>query len=312
MASKGELESLLFPSTLLSTASSNTNIKTLIQRARAYIISTKPASTPLAPSDGNAYTNPDDNNTTVSDCYGCPVYSLGEPYYSELMLPKGYEIVLDWFQEVVAGGEDYENPEVVIEQVVQREEQTEEEIKWEENDNVEVKGEGVKSEELKGEDGKVEKVKREQVNFEYPKTEEARVEELNIEGIKVEDLKIDELKEEEIQEENMNEEKARSLEGLKVIEEAMKDYDLNAGDLPATVIATDQEILEFKVEKSGFEDSKEKEKETKVDEVKVKEISKIETKQVEKQNVMPEEITEQLKKRGSVIHFGGPGADDEQ
>ncbi len=41
--------------------------------------------------------------------YGCPVFSLGEPYYAETMLPKGYKVVLDWFQEV-ARQPNYENP----------------------------------------------------------------------------------------------------------------------------------------------------------------------------------------------------------
>ena len=43
------------------------------------------------------------------DAYGCPAFSLGEPYYTEVMLPKGYKIVLDWFQEV-ASDPDYANP----------------------------------------------------------------------------------------------------------------------------------------------------------------------------------------------------------
>lgn len=38
------------------------------------------------------------------------MFSLGEPYYSELMLPKGYKEILRWFQEVAAD-EEYENPE---------------------------------------------------------------------------------------------------------------------------------------------------------------------------------------------------------
>jgi len=42
--------------------------------------------------------------------HGCPTFSLGEPYYTETMLPNGYKTVLDWFQEVAAD-EKYENPE---------------------------------------------------------------------------------------------------------------------------------------------------------------------------------------------------------
>ncbi|EHK97557.1 hypothetical protein M7I_6710 [Glarea lozoyensis 74030] len=43
--------------------------------------------------------------------HGCPVFSLGEPHFSEMMLPKGYKVIIDWFQEV-AGDPDYANPEM--------------------------------------------------------------------------------------------------------------------------------------------------------------------------------------------------------
>jgi hypothetical protein len=39
------------------------------------------------------------------------VFSLGEPYYIESMLPKGYKVIIDWFQEV-AEDPDYANPEM--------------------------------------------------------------------------------------------------------------------------------------------------------------------------------------------------------
>ena len=42
--------------------------------------------------------------------YGCPAFSLGEPYYSEVMLPKGYKTVVAWFEEVAADPEGYANP----------------------------------------------------------------------------------------------------------------------------------------------------------------------------------------------------------
>jgi hypothetical protein len=34
---------------------------------------------------------------------------LGEPYYAETMLPKGYKTIVDWFQEVGLNPE-YANP----------------------------------------------------------------------------------------------------------------------------------------------------------------------------------------------------------
>lgn len=42
--------------------------------------------------------------------HGCPCFSLNEPYYSELMLPKGYKTIIDWFNEVAADPK-YMNPE---------------------------------------------------------------------------------------------------------------------------------------------------------------------------------------------------------
>jgi hypothetical protein len=43
------------------------------------------------------------------EAHGCPVFSLGEPYYSETMLPKGYKTVVDWFTDV-ASDPEYANP----------------------------------------------------------------------------------------------------------------------------------------------------------------------------------------------------------
>lgn len=37
--------------------------------------------------------------------YGAPIHGLGVKYYSEMMLPIGYEKVVDWLQEVAAGME---------------------------------------------------------------------------------------------------------------------------------------------------------------------------------------------------------------
>lgn len=41
--------------------------------------------------------------------FGAPVFSLGVPYYTELLLPRSYRTIVDWFQEV-AETPDYENP----------------------------------------------------------------------------------------------------------------------------------------------------------------------------------------------------------
>lgn len=38
---------------------------------------------------------------------------MGEPHYTEAMLPRGYKTVIDWFQEVAADSDYYANPELV-------------------------------------------------------------------------------------------------------------------------------------------------------------------------------------------------------
>jgi hypothetical protein len=69
------------------------------QRGRVYILSSEPEGSFLADHKGRKYI----------PSYGCPVYSLGEPYYAEAMLPKGYTTIIDWFQEVGLDP-DYANP----------------------------------------------------------------------------------------------------------------------------------------------------------------------------------------------------------
>ena len=71
-----------------------------MQRGRAYITSEEPCGSFLAGPEGHRRI----------EAYGCPAFSLGEPYYTETMLPKGYKTIVDWFQEV-AGDFDYANPE---------------------------------------------------------------------------------------------------------------------------------------------------------------------------------------------------------
>lgn len=51
----------------------------------------------------------DYNGRKRTPAYGCAAFSLGEPYYAETMLPKGYKMVLDLFKEV-ASTPGYKNP----------------------------------------------------------------------------------------------------------------------------------------------------------------------------------------------------------
>lgn len=69
-------------------------------RGRAYITSEEPCGSFLAGPDGHRRI----------EAYGCPAFSLGEPYYTETMLANGYKTVIDWFQEVAADTY-YANPE---------------------------------------------------------------------------------------------------------------------------------------------------------------------------------------------------------
>ena len=71
------------------------------QRGRAYLTSNDPEGVFITGPEGNKYVA----------AYGCPCFSLGEPYYTESLLPKGYKTVVDWLQGVAIRGEGYENPE---------------------------------------------------------------------------------------------------------------------------------------------------------------------------------------------------------
>ncbi|KUJ13645.1 uncharacterized protein LY89DRAFT_144664 [Mollisia scopiformis] len=73
--------------------------KWFINHGRGYLVSNEPGGVFLA----------DYNGRKRIPAYGCPVFSLGEPYYAETLLPKGYKTVVDWFQEV-ASDRDYANP----------------------------------------------------------------------------------------------------------------------------------------------------------------------------------------------------------
>jgi hypothetical protein len=55
------------------------------------------------------------------------------PYYNEVLLPKGYKIVLEWFKEVALDSE-YENPEFHRFDVGGEEEESENEEGWKEGD----------------------------------------------------------------------------------------------------------------------------------------------------------------------------------
>jgi hypothetical protein len=70
------------------------------QRGRVYLNSPEPSGTFLAGPEGGKRI----------EAHGCPAFSLGEPYYSETLLPMGYKTVLDWLQEVAMDHCSYANP----------------------------------------------------------------------------------------------------------------------------------------------------------------------------------------------------------
>jgi len=72
----------------------------LLKRGRAYVQSEDPVGVFMA----------DHNGSKKVHAYGCPVFSSGEPYYSETMMSKAHRVIVDWFREVAADPE-YENPQ---------------------------------------------------------------------------------------------------------------------------------------------------------------------------------------------------------
>ncbi|KAI2781478.1 Arb2 domain-containing protein [Daldinia loculata] len=74
-------------------------------KARAYITSVEPAGMVISGPEGNP-------KTTTFTQMGCPVFSSGEPNYTETALITGSEVILGWLQEVAMTpeGEDYTNP----------------------------------------------------------------------------------------------------------------------------------------------------------------------------------------------------------
>jgi len=113
------------------------------------------------------------------------------------MLPKGYKIVLDWFQEVVAGGEEYENPEVVIKKDVYREEEGGGHAKCGEPQDADVKIGGLKSERRMGEEVEVHEAQAEDVNGEQAGIEELNVGRPNVAELSIKDSYIQEIKDAE-------------------------------------------------------------------------------------------------------------------
>lgn len=98
---------------------------------------------------------PDGNpKTSTFTQIGCPVFSSGEPYYTELTLIMARDVVLDWLQEVAMTpeGKEYANPKFHVEfadPVVEEGDDHD----WSQWQNAEPAGENDDSEEAKDRDG---------------------------------------------------------------------------------------------------------------------------------------------------------------
>ncbi|KAI0844295.1 Arb2 domain-containing protein [Daldinia vernicosa] len=77
----------------------------LRNKARAYVTSVEPAGMVISGPEGNP-------KTTTFTQMGCPIFSSGEPNYTETALIAGSEVILGWLQEVAMTpeGQDYTNP----------------------------------------------------------------------------------------------------------------------------------------------------------------------------------------------------------
>ncbi|KAI1803860.1 Arb2 domain-containing protein, partial [Daldinia bambusicola] len=77
----------------------------LKKKARAYAVSVEPAGMVISGPEGNP-------KTSTFTQMGCPIFSSGEPNYTEKVLITGSEIILGWLEEVAMTpkGKDYTNP----------------------------------------------------------------------------------------------------------------------------------------------------------------------------------------------------------
>jgi hypothetical protein len=77
-----------------------------MQRARAYICAEEPVNIPLSSADGNPASQ-------YFTSYGCPVFSGGDNYYTELLFIQSHKEILEWFEEVAQVGRSYRNPAIL-------------------------------------------------------------------------------------------------------------------------------------------------------------------------------------------------------
>lgn len=78
-----------------------------IQKSRLYITCQEPLNTLISGPEGNP-------KTTLYTSYGCPVFSSGETFYSEMTLIRARDIVLPWLEEVYQASKGYVNPEMEV------------------------------------------------------------------------------------------------------------------------------------------------------------------------------------------------------
>lgn len=208
------------------------------------------------------------------------------------MLPKGYKIVLDWFQEVVAGGEEYENPEVVIEEVVQREEEITVNGNREKVGGVEGEGEGVESEESNGE-GKVEEREANVHKGDESKAMEVSAEEPIVKESRIEEAKVEELSAGDSYTQGLDEAEEKSCMdwGEEVWEEEMKKRGLKMEDR---------------------EDPRIGDEKYKVEQVKGEGAERDGTMEEPVEDIATDGAAERLQEKGLAIHSESPETDAQQ
>jgi hypothetical protein len=236
------------------------------------------------------------------------------------MLPKGYKIVLDWFQEVAANGKGYENPEVVIKEVVPREEESEEEIRLEEAKAPEVKVWGLTSEERKGEEveakeAQAKEFKGEQTEIEESKVNEPKVEGLDIIGLKIKEVMIEEakvkeqkaevpkLQEPEVEESKFEESKVEASKAHIPKNEELSAKDLHIQASPWAEEMMHEDLKKYGLKLNDFQETLIKTDRAKEEQVEKKGAEEDETMQEPIEAATPDvEIVGRLKKRGLTIH----------
>ncbi|KAG6113349.1 hypothetical protein E4U14_001748 [Claviceps sp. LM454 group G7] len=102
----GRLDGMILLGTVYPVETLNDDLKSfLAERSRAYILSSEPVNTPLAPPTGNPHAG--------IPALGSPCYSSAELLYTEKILISALQPALQYLQEI-ATTSGYQNPEIIV------------------------------------------------------------------------------------------------------------------------------------------------------------------------------------------------------